>query len=406
MDISSAAERLKARIGTSKWCRLRDRVTKVNHDIITRGIIPWERTTLLTGYSYGEFYDWDLYFENLYLSHFGESRYCRNNVEAFLDQQLACGFVARTLVNPRLRQHFKPFLCQIALLGCRQTGDYRWLSGRYWERLKKHLGYWLWYSDFDRNGLPVWDSADHSGMDNQDRRAGKINAMEIEGVDLACYLVRECEAMAVLAGRVGHEDETGCWTASAERLRSLIDEVLWDDQDGFYYDRNERTGELVRVKAVSGFIPLWLGGVAEKRAKRLVAEHLLDEGEFWLPYPVATWAKTEPDYYQESARGECNWRGPTWVPTNYMIFHGLVKSGHRDVAGELAYRTLDMALSGPDTREYYNAETGCGQGLNPFWGWSALAYVMPLEYEAEYDPTDVGCEEVVPLAATALGIEL
>jgi len=28
---------------------------------------------VLTGYSYGEFYDWDLYFENLFLTYYRES---------------------------------------------------------------------------------------------------------------------------------------------------------------------------------------------------------------------------------------------------------------------------------------------------------------------------------------------
>jgi hypothetical protein len=38
------------------------------------------------------------------------------------------------------------------------------------------------------------------------------------------------------------------------------------------------------------------------------------------------------------------------------------------------------------TREYYNAETGTGQGLNPFWGWSTLAYAMLLELEMGTTP--------------------
>jgi hypothetical protein len=43
----------------------------------------------------------------------------------------------------------------------------------------------------------------------------------------------------------------------------------------------------------------------------------------------------------------------------------------------------------PVTREYYNAETGAGEGLARFWGWSSLGYVMPLELELNYDPTDL-----------------
>jgi len=398
--------RLKKRIGREAYGRLLARLGEVNRQIRFRGIRPFnERADLLRGYMYEEFYDWDLYFENLYLSHFGVSRFCRNNLEAFLDRQLACGFVARTLIHPRERQHFKPFLAQIALLGCRQTGDWRWLAGKYYTRLAKYLDYWFWYSDFDKNGLAVWDSADHSGMDNQTSRTGDIFSQTVEGADLNTYLVRELGAMAILAGRLGRKDDARAYADHAERLAGLLNDILWDEADAFYYDRHERTGERIRVKSVAGLLPLWLGSVPKQRARRLVREHLLNEEEFWLPYPVATYARTEPDYYQERRGRECNWRGTCWVPTNYMIFQGLRKHGYAEAAGDLAYRTFEMALAEADTREYYNAETGTGQGLNPFWGWSSLAYVMPLEFEFGYDPTDLERETIVPLARDALGVE-
>jgi len=57
--------------------------------------------------------------------------------------------------------------------------------------------------DADHNGLPVWDSADASGMDNQASRSGEIGALQDEGVDLACYLVRELQAMSMIARALG-----------------------------------------------------------------------------------------------------------------------------------------------------------------------------------------------------------
>lgn len=78
-----------------------------------------------------------------------------------------------------------------------------------------------------------------------------------------------------------------------------------------------------------------------------------------------------------------------------MIFHGLMDYGYTDIAKELAYKTFDMVLSEDETREYYNGETGTGEGLNPFWGWSSLAYVMPLEYEMEYNPSAIITDTLV-----------
>ena len=170
-----------------------------------------------------------------------------------------------------------------------------------------------------------------------------------------------------------------------------------------YYDRNEKTGELVRVKSATNFMPLFAGAATQERAGRLVFEHLTNENEFWLPYPVASYARTEPDYYQGSHR-ECNWRGPTWAPTNYMIFHGLVRYGFRDTANTLAARLFDMALTrNLVLREYYNAETGEGLGQTRFWGFTALYYGMLLESHLDYDASSLTGESI-PIFTREMGI--
>jgi glycogen debranching enzyme len=300
---------------------------------------------------------------------------------------------------------FKPFLAQIAVLGSKQNGnDYEWLRERYYGRLQKYVERWFQY-DADHNGLPVWNSSDASGMDNQISRAGDLDSFQDEGVDLACYLVRELEAMAIIAGKLEKASDRELYEKHAKRLSELINKVFWNEEDGFYYDRNEKTGKTVRVKSVAGFIPLWAGVAPAARAERLVREHLLNEKEFWLKYPVASYARSEPDYYQGSRSGECNWRGTAWIPTNFMIFHGLLRYRYDDAARELALKTFRLALDeNPVTREFYDADTGKGNGMNPFWGWSSLAYVMPLDYAARYDPTDLAAPER-PLLLTEFGLK-
>jgi neutral trehalase len=229
--------------------------------------------------------------------------------------------------------------------------------------------------------------------------------MTMEGADLNSYLVRELRAMIILAESLGYSQDCETFREHAGRLGRLVNDLLWHDEDGFYYDRNERTGQPVKVKSVAGFMPLWAGIVPADRAERIIRQHLINPDEFWLAYPIAGYARTEPDYYQERYVSECNWRGTTWVPTNYAVFHGLMRLGYTEIAEQLAYRTFEMALREETTREYYNAETGSGQGLNPFWGWSALAYFMPLEFEMNYDPTDVETRGIVPLASAALGLD-
>ena len=375
--------------------RLAARLKELNRDIFENGVWFHNGRRVVTGYAYHELYDWDLYFECLYLSYLGHPEFCRSNVEMFLDEQHQSGFIARTMgiCYPRPRHHFKPFLAQTALLGCRQTGDCRWLMGKYYEKLKKYLDYWFWHCDADKNGLCFWDGADHSGMDNQAPRLGLDGVMEFEGVDLNVYLVRELRAMVELAKLLGHEEDAAAFAGHEKRLCDLINEVFWDEEAGFYFDRSEKTGKLVKIKTISGFLPLWLGIVPPERAERLVKEHLLNPREFWLEFPVATWAKNEPGYYQERKSIECTWMGATWIPTNYMVMHGLMRQGYRKEAQTLARRTFELVLLERTTREYYNGETGAGQGLEPFWGWSSLGYVMAYEAQHGYEPDDPNCTE-------------
>ncbi len=386
---------------------LPDRLNQLNHNIATHGLrsFPGTSQKLLTGYSFGEFFDWDLYFENIYLSYYGVSKYDFTNMHVFLSRQKPDGFIARTLgvKYPKPHQMFKPFLAQLAVLGSQQTGSYAWLRGENYIRLQKYLAHWFAY-DADHNGLPVWNSSDASGMDNQISRAGNLNSYFDEGVDLACYLYRELEAMAIISGKLGKTKEQAEYTAHAQRLKKLINTVFWDNKDGFYYDRNQKTGRRIRVRSVAGFFPLWAGVASQQQASRLVHEHLLNPKEFWTAYPVPTYALTEPDFYEGTRHGEANWCGNTWVPANFIIFLGLMHYGYYKEARELADKTYRMALDkNPVTREYYDSKTGQGYGLNPFWGWSSLAYIMPLEYKLRYDPTDL-TGKIRPIVTKTLGI--
>ena len=367
---------------------LKARLNEVKEDMLSKGLFNQDGKDVITGYAYGEFYDWDLYFENIFLSYCGISKFCRNGVEMFLDRQHPSGFISRTIGNvyPKPRHHFKPFLAQTSLLGSKQRNDFRWLKGKYYEGLEGYFDYWFRHCDSDHNGLCFWDGSDHSGMDNQERRLGYDNVMLYEGVDLNVYLVKDLEAMSELSKALDLPEKAHLYADKASSLSKKIHQSLWYEEDSFYYDRNEKTGDFNTIKTVAGILPLLLTDLPKDRADKIVYNHLTNPNEFWIEYPIATWSKSESDYYQMRKSNECNWMGSTWIPTNYLIFHGLIQHGYMKEAKELAYKTFEMVISETSTREFYNGETGVGQGLNPFWGWSSLGYLMIYEYEEMYNP--------------------
>lgn len=382
---------LRDQISTDELLKDLKRIDQLMH----KGIHIEEKTgkEYFTGYEYKCLYDWDQYFESIVQLYLGwDSKYIKNGITIFLDYQQDDGFIQRSVpaVGAQATEHVKPFLAQIALLVYKREKNLEWLSDDYYRRMKKYLNYWLDIKDQNGNHLSVWDSAPHTGMDNQHERAGWWYDCISEGVDLNSYLYRECQAFTVIAGALGKGEDASYFTVRAELIKNAIQTLLWDDKDGFYYDRNEKTGESIKVKSVAGFAPLWAGIATPEQVQRMVSEHLLNPKEFWRPFPVPALAASEKGYSEEFLPNDlgCSWRANTWMPTNYYIFQGLRRYGYNEIASELAAKTYLMIKKIGD-REYYTSESCGGCGLNPFWGWSLIAYFMPVEDATGYDPTRI-----------------
>jgi putative isomerase len=383
--------------------------------LMQRGIFtdPDTGRIYFTGYSYKTLYDWDQYFETIVQIYMGwPSEYIKNGVTIFLDHQRSTGLISRSVPSNEYHdpEHVKPFLAQIALLVYQNYGELDWIiSHQYFSRLQRYLEYWLVEMDANGNGLSEWMSAPHTGMDNQHERAGWWLDRFSEGVDLNCYLVRECRAFARLAALAKEEGLAQEYTRKAEERAARIRETMWDEVEGFFFDHNARVGEslmskhagwasslngqpveLIRVKSASAFTALWAGVATPEQARRMVFEHLFTAKEFWTPYPVAALAKSERWYTSDWLPADlgCNWRAKTWIPINYMVFHGLRNYGYTDLSMLVAERTYQLVKTSGD-REYYDTETGQGCGLDPFWGWSLLGHFMQYEAGSQHDITNL-----------------
>ena len=107
---TAVAKALYADVGAAAYTELDHKLRIVNADIVANGLrhLPGLNDTFLTGYPKNEFYDWDLYFENLYLSYFGVWPLCFTNLKEFLNREQSDGYVNRSLINRRDRQQFSP----------------------------------------------------------------------------------------------------------------------------------------------------------------------------------------------------------------------------------------------------------------------------------------------------------
>lgn len=350
-----------------------------------------------TGYEYTTLYDWDQYFEGIVMLYMGwGTKYMKNCVEIFLDLQREDGSIQRSSKADnweQLTEHVKPFLAQITLLIYNRDGNIDFLTKDYYQRMKKYLLYWLVNKDTNGNHLSHWDSAPHTGMDNQKERAGNWLTCRCEGVDLNAYLVRECKAFALIAELFGEKEDQALFLDYAEKITEAMQKFMWNEEDGLFYDLDRFTGEQIKVSYVGIFSVLWAEIATKEQAERLVKEHLLNEKRYYVGFMFPALSKSEPGYKEGYLEGDlgCCWRANTWIPTNYYIFKGLKKYGYLEFASQVARETYENVKNIGD-REYYTTESRQGCGLNPFWGWSLLAYFMPMEDMMDFDITEIQME--------------
>jgi hypothetical protein len=266
----------------------------------------------------------------------------------------------------------------------------------------------------------------------------------------------------------------------SDAINNLGGTGLWKEKDGFYYDRLhvDGTEAPVSVRSLVGLLPLIAAEVLEdeiidrlpafrKRMQWLldnrpelagqvtfgerghvllavpsrdrlvrVLRTMLDEAEFFSPHGIRSMSKfhqknpykldfggqtLEVDYEPGESRGglfggNSNWRGPIWIPINYLLVEALERYHHfygddlrvecpvgsgrgltlKEVTHELAARLAGTFLAdeqgrrpchGGDPRwsadphwrslllfhEYFHGETGRGLGASHQTGWTALA---------------------------------
>lgn len=175
-------------------------------------------------------------------------------------------------------------------------------------------------------------------------------------------------ALAGLARALGLPDGDTYEREYRRTLDALVAKC-WDAGAGAFWDLSGSREEPVKLLTFTSLFPLILPDLDRDIARRLVEEHLLNEREFWLRYPVPSVAATEPSF-DPGLRTNALWRGGTWINVNWYLYWGLRAHGYRDIASRLARGTVEL-MAGSGVREFYDPLTGAGQGAVDF-GWSTL----------------------------------
>ena len=218
-----------------------------------------------------------------------------------------------------------------------ETGDIEFLK----ENVSALEGYLTWdinNRDNNGNGLLEWftepeyteSKCGESGIDNSPKFEFDE---EMDSVDFSSFLAHDADYLAKIYNELGDEKNAEKWQSVSDGIKQKINQLLWCEEDGVYYDRL-LSGKFTKVLTPTSFLPLFAGVPTKEQAQKMV-KTLTDENLLWTTVPLATVSKKHPMYSTDM------WRGGVWLNFNYFVIKGLMNYGFSDLAEELKNKTLE-----------------------------------------------------------------
>jgi len=199
-------------------------------------------------------------------------------------------------------------------------------------------------------------------------RIRELDFFLVKDVSFNVIYLLNLQILAHLCELVDQQERKELYLKRAEEGKKSLMKKCWDEPSGFFHSIQALSDQKLPELTISGLFPLALD-VDRLKLDRLVKDHLLNEEEFWLPYPLPSTAKSS-SYFNPSGAGMVLWRGPTWFSPNWYIVKGLQANGYEGIAKEIILKMIAMVnIAG--FREQYDPFTGKGYGATNF-GWSTL----------------------------------
>ncbi|MCB2220842.1 MAG: hypothetical protein KQI35_10650 [Bacteroidetes bacterium] len=213
---------------------------------------------------------------------------------------------------------------------------------------------------------------------------------ELECLDLTAMVINEMRCLSDMASALGKEKEAKNWTQKADQTSKLLDQLMWEEKDDFFYSVNKEDHSFffmdrdLRRQEIIGFLPMWAKAVDQERAGKLV-ETLTDTTKFWRKFGVPTLA-ADDEWFSPYVDYCCKWNGPVWLLWDYMVYDGLKKYGFNKEASELADKMiLAVTTQLSKNHNYWESYSPDNTVLDcpPNYIWDAIMAKLLIE---EYAP--------------------
>jgi alpha,alpha-trehalase len=355
-----------------------------------QGLLYLPRPYVVPGGRFNEMYGWDSYFIELGLLRDGEIGLAQDMSDNFLYEIRNYGKILNANRTYYLTRSQPPFLTQMVLGVFQRTKNRRWLRDAL-PAIEKYYRYWTTephlvpqtglsrYLDLGDGPAPEVISAERDplGRTHYELVKDYFRTHEIKDYDVAQYYNRQTDQLtslfykgdrsmresgfdpsnrfgpfsvdiihynpvclnsllylmemqtAEIAELLGLATEAQIWRSRGIARAERINRLLWDAEDGLYYDHNFEHQRLRKYAFLTTFYPLWAGIATREQAARVAGN--LSEFE-------------QPGGLQTSAVASGNqWDAPFgWAPLQLIAVQGLRRYGFSEAADRIAMKFLSL----------------------------------------------------------------
>ncbi len=118
-------------------------------------------------------------------------------------------------------------------------------------------------------------------------------------------------------------------------------ETLWDEREGFYYNRRTDTGAFSRRISPCNFYALFSEKITADRVHRMVDGHYFNPEEFYGAWMIPSIARNDAAFQDQDY-----WRGRIWAPLNFLVYMAMLEHDVPDARKDLADKSVALYREG------------------------------------------------------------
>lgn len=227
----------------------------------------------------------------------------------------------------------------------------------------------LYVSNGQGSGLDNTPDQDYQGWGQA------VKDMTFQQVQAASYI--QLIAAEILDKKTGLTEEERqkferlqeTYRQEENELKELVQEKLWSEEKGCFFNMDSQTGELKDVVTPMAFWSLAAGAATKEQMERMIEGYALNSEKMYRPNGLATVCYDHPSF--KSTGGY--WNGAMWSPASFQWLKGLQKCGYDDVAFEEAVRHVN-GLADVCRKGAYDRY---GEFLHTLWENYSTEYSIP-----------------------------